>query len=203
MNNQDSQPVLKKPAFKNIAITGVFLVAIFITFTLISIASLFFYIQSDHVSQILQSQINRKIPGKMEWSNFNLSLLAGELTLENYRLSLKAHELVSLDRIHIALELSEIIKPFNFLVMLNNFDISNMINHELVITDITIEKPHVSLSMTPEQRLNIVSAFTASEEEAEPEDKNKPFHMPFNLVNQKLSNRLIFQLCSIILIFQK
>lgn len=206
MKNKNNQPVknnqsvLKKfdfkraDIFKRAAITIAILTAISISFILICTASLFFYIQSDHCSQLLQSQINKRIPGKMAWTRLDIDLLDGDVTLENYNLSLNNDELIAIDKVHIDLDLSNILTANIFETSdksanINNldFDISNIKKQALVIKDITIEKPRIALAMTSEKRLDILSAFPPAEEKDKPEDKEKPFKMPFKVTLNKLN----------------
>lgn len=202
-NNQlvkNNQSVLKKfdfkraDIFKRAAITIAILTAISISFILIGTAALFFYIQSDHCSQLLQSQINKSIPGKMAWTKLDIALLDGDVTLENYNLSLNNDELIAIDKVHIDLDLSNILMTNIFETSdksanINNldFDISNIKKQALVIKDITIERPRITLAMTPEKRLDILSAFPPAKEKDKPEDKEKQFKMPFKVTLNKLN----------------
>ncbi|MBF0302759.1 MAG: translocation/assembly module TamB domain-containing protein [Desulfamplus sp.] len=187
MTKQSPPPVLKKQAFKKIAVISILLTTMFIAFTFISVISIFFYIQSEHCSQLLQSQINQRIPGKMEWSKLDISLINGELLLENYRLSLNNEELIAIDKAHISFDLSNIITRSDLSTILNNFDIAKIEKRELIIKDITIEKPRISLSMTSEKKLDIISAFPVAKEDKESEKKafKLPLRITFNQINIK------------------
>ncbi|MBF0376956.1 MAG: translocation/assembly module TamB domain-containing protein [Desulfamplus sp.] len=55
----------------------------------------------------------------MEWKKFNISLLKGELFLENYRLSLNGDEIISVDKVYVNLDLQGIIEPFKNLHFTN------------------------------------------------------------------------------------
>ncbi|MBF0228069.1 MAG: translocation/assembly module TamB domain-containing protein [Desulfamplus sp.] len=150
----------------------------------------------------MQTEINKKIMGKMEWKNLNISLLKGELFLENYRLSLNSDEIISVDKVHVTLDLSGVIEPFKNLHFTNindALDFSNIFNlskfnsNGLIIKSIAIDKPNVTLSMTSEKRVNIAEAFTLYQPKKSKLDE-KPFYLPFNItVNQLNIKQGIFE----------
>ncbi len=190
-NQKEPTEILKQIAFKKIALTSTLLISIFITFTIISTLSLFAYVQSAHFSRLVQSQINKTIPGKMEWSNFYLSILKGELALKDYKLSLNSNELIAIDNFHISVVLSNILNFSELLSMLKtfDFDISKIISNNLIIDKITIENPRISISINPDNTLDIASAFinSSGEQDQKEEKKKEPFNLPFNIIVNALT----------------
>ncbi|MBF0232729.1 MAG: translocation/assembly module TamB domain-containing protein, partial [Desulfamplus sp.] len=201
MKNNRNLIVLKK-----IAITGGCIAGTLIILTLVCLSALFFYIHSDNFSKLIQSQINQKIPGKMEWEKLYFSMKTGEVTLDNYKLSLNEEVIASVEKVHIALDIANFVRSFDlstiidssvFLTTKNSFGVSTMENlsdskkfsdsskkvkHELVINTILIEKPYINLVMQQDHRLNILSAFPVRKDEPESqEDKNINFKMPFDV----------------------
>ncbi|MBF0572865.1 MAG: translocation/assembly module TamB domain-containing protein [Desulfamplus sp.] len=138
----------------------------------------------------------------MEWKNLNISLLKGELFLENYRLSLNSDEIISVDKVYVVLDLQGIIEPFKNLHFTNIngtlnfpniFNLSEFKSNGLIIKSITIDKPNVTLSMTSEKMVNIDQAFTLYKPQKEDLD-DKPFYLPFNItVNQLNIKQGIFE----------
>lgn len=155
---------------------------------LMSLVAIFFYIHSDHFSRLIQNQVNQRIPGRMEWTKSDLSFLKGEFTLESYKLSLNGAELAAFKKVHIALDLLKMINSFDISELFNDCDLSSILSHELIVKELSIERPSINLAMASDQRLNILSAFPASDKEAkEPEDRDKQFRMPFNITINSLT----------------
>lgn len=178
---------------KKIAIITTGIMGTLILTMLIGLVTLFFYIQSDHCGQFIQDQINQRIPGKMEWTKLNLLLMKGEVAIENYKLSNNGEEITSVEKLHISVDTSKFIKSFYISTLSRIFTSPSSskaeknpsylktLKQELIIKDITIDKPVVHLVTTPDKSLNVISAFPAAEQKNQI-DENQPFRMPFNIV---------------------
>jgi len=174
---------LKKAVSITIYIMGGSFIAI-----LMSLVAIFFYIHSDHFSRLIQNQVNQRIPGRMEWTKSDLSFLKGEFTLESYKLSLNGAELAAFKKVHIALDLLKMVDSFDISELFNDFDLSSILSHELIVKEFSIERPSINLAMASDQRLNILSAFPVSDKEGkEPEARDKQFREPFNITINSLT----------------
>ncbi|MBF0209650.1 MAG: translocation/assembly module TamB [Desulfamplus sp.] len=145
--------------------------------------SLIFYTQSDNFSRFLKRQINQKIEGKMDWAELNLSLFESQLTIKDYTLSLNQEKIISLDRLHIDLDLSNFVKP---LELSNVFNLSNLIGNQIIIKKIEIERPQITI-LLKNQGLNIASAFRVLDDSKDNNVDDSQFNFGFNLILKSLS----------------
>ncbi len=79
-----------------------------VSLSIMTLSLLLFYVDSDHFSTLALQQINSRIPGTMEWKEFKLSLLKGEIFLKGYRLTMDGEELAGFDQVHISLDFFKI-----------------------------------------------------------------------------------------------
>jgi len=130
----------------------------FILFCLL-LAAPVLYIQTDHAQQLIQKQINTTIPGTLSWIGFRFSLLGGKFELEKVLLKGPAgEELAGFDR------------------LLLTVSWNTLLDRELTISALHLDRPWVKLSSDRKGKLNIMEAFPSSHEGAKTEkttDKKK------------------------------
>ncbi|SLM28859.1 exported hypothetical protein [Desulfamplus magnetovallimortis] len=159
--------------FKRFAIiSGYCVIFIFVVIAL-AITSSFFYINSEHCSQMIQEQVNSRIPGTMVWKKLNISFFKGKLTIDGFQLLLDGKEIAGVDKLDILLV------PSGFA------------RGEIVVEHFNIESPRAEIFISQDQKINILGAFpesVESDKEPQPESdvmKNIHFNVIVNSLNIK------------------
>lgn len=112
-----------------------------------------FYLESQSGQKFLKSKINSGIPGRLDWTDLQCSLISGRLELDGLSLSTPDRQtVVQLDRGEIAVSLAGLIRG------------------ELHVPELVLRSPSFFLSHGPDRRLNLTSVFVGPDDAAEPEE---------------------------------
>ncbi|MBF0200667.1 MAG: translocation/assembly module TamB domain-containing protein [Desulfamplus sp.] len=151
-------------------IMAVYGVAGLLLFSMILIISIVFYMDSQHCSQMLQSQINSRIPGEMVWRDIGFSPLKGEFTLREYGLMLHGEEIAGFDELRVKI------------------DTSRLTQKEIVFENISLDGLRADIVMDHHNNLNVLKAFPQSDQGGSDEPETVGFmdKLPFNVVIDSL-----------------
>ena len=126
----------------------------------------FFWIQSNHGLQWLQSQINTRIPGQITVADFNLSLLHPGLSVNGVVLKdPQGHKLAGFSRFSVGL------------------DWQGLWQRELRVNHLVLREPWADVVANKEATINLMTALVPSDQETTPEPPQPgSVALPFNIV---------------------
>ena len=156
---------------KKILIIIIFFILGVMLLTISGIACFLFYINTDHSSRLIQSQIGNRIPGSMQWQKLNISLFQGKIEITDFSVSNGDDKILEFDKVFMA------------------FDLPALASKEICINKILIENIEADIRMQENGDLNLMSAFGVKAKEESPEIKepDQPFVFPFNIKLESLS----------------
>lgn len=139
-------------------------ISLFVVFLLFA-GILLIYPNTNNARFLIQSQINKIIPGSISIKDINLSLFSGNIELKEILLMDSFNQkIVRINRIFIAISWKSFLKK------------------ELCITESKIVKPWINLKINKDGKLNLISALTSSSEQSDKSDTGKSDSLLSNII---------------------
>lgn len=138
-------------------------------FLIFAVLGVLVYLHSDHAGNQIQARINARIPGKIMFKDYTLSLAKGRVELGNILMEDPQGRIVAgLDQLVFQVIWKE------------------LLNGDIAIGQILIKNPQVKLIVDPDGSLSLLRAFAPQKTEEYPAIPEKPDQpgsgLPFNLV---------------------
>lgn len=141
-------------------------IGIFLILMIILPISILFYLETDHAQDLIQSEINKAIPGTISYEGFRFSLLNGKIELRDALLKAPSDEkLAGFD--HFFADVSWL----------------TLFRGDLTVESLVLEKPWARLRKDSQGNLSLMEAFPRPKETEQPEKKGE---LPFNIVVRSL-----------------
>jgi len=138
-----------------------------IAVVLIAVLGIQFYLNTELVRQRIQAKVNQMIPGTLTWRQNRFSVLGGKLELNHVQLTgPKNHKLMELERFSI------------------HISWIGLLRGELIVHDLLLENPNVSLVKDRFGDLNLIQAIYTPGDKPSESGKNGGF--PFNILIRQL-----------------
>lgn len=130
--------------------------------TMLVVILTLFVLETDMAQQYIQTKINEHIPGKLSWKHFCLSLISGRVEISDAALKGPSdEELISFERLYLHLSIKE------------------LLNRNISVYRLTLNRPKVILRTDHEGKLNLLSAFRHSPNKVESQKHSSG--IPFNI----------------------
>ncbi len=142
-----------------------FLIASLLAVATITGYTAFFWIQSSHGLQWLQSQINVQIPGKITVAGLNLSLLHPELNVDG-----------------VVLEDPQGLPLAGFTHFSAGLDWRGLLQREIRVNHILLQGPWADVAVNRDTTLNLMTALVQPDREKTTEPPSESGGLPFNIV---------------------
>jgi autotransporter translocation and assembly factor TamB len=128
-----------------------------------------FYLKTDHARRLIQSKVNKAIPGTISFEGFRFSLLKGEFEVRNALLKGPSDdELAGFDRFFIDLSWTP------------------LLDGDLTIAALVVEKPWTTLRVDSQGQVNLLRAFPAPKPRQhmpkQEQEEEKRGSIPINIV---------------------
>jgi len=138
-----------------------------IVVVLIAVLGIQFYLNTEQARQRIQAKVNQMIPGTLTWRQNRFSVLGGKLELNHVQLTgPKNHKLMELERFSI------------------HISWIGLLRGELIVHDLLLENPNVSLVKDRFGDLNLIQAIYTPGDKPSESGKNGGF--PFNILIRQL-----------------
>ncbi len=141
-------------------------IAVFAAGSVAAFAGVLFYAHTNHAGLQIQTRVSERIPGRIMFKDYDLSLAQGRIVLGNVLVRDDRDQLaVGIERLAVRVSLSELLRK------------------NIQVEEILIKNPEVRLVAYPDGDLNIVRAFVPESTDGElPAEKEPEGEFPFNLV---------------------
>jgi len=134
---------------------------------LIALLGIQFYLNTEQVRHRIQAKVNQAIPGTLTWSQNRFSILDGKVELNHVLLTGSGNDkLIELERFSIQISWTGLLK------------------RELIVHDLLLENPNVSLVKDRSGKLNLIQALYTPGDK--PYESGKNGGLPFNIVLRQL-----------------
>ena len=134
---------------------------------LIALLGIQFYLNTEQVRQRIQAKVNQAIPGTLTWSQNRFWVLGGKVELNHVLLTGPENDkLIELERFSIHISWTGLLK------------------RELIVHDLLLENPNVSLVKDRSGNLNLIQALYTPGDK--PSESGKNGGLPFNIVLRQL-----------------
>lgn len=143
------------------------IIGILFGLVLLFLVGVLFYLETDSARKMIQSRINRAIPGSVEWKSHSYSLLSGKFEIRNLavRGPLK-EEFAGFERLFLEISLLD------------------LLGKDISVDSVILEKPRANLVVDENGKLNLLSAFPAPGPKKEKPEKKEETEIPDIVVRE-------------------
>jgi autotransporter translocation and assembly factor TamB len=155
---------------KVIKFTLIAFIALFL-FLIISVAAVLVYINTNHAAKLIQSNLNKAIPGSITWENHHLSVFKGTFEFNDIRIRTPDNEdVVSLEQLLLEVSMPSLLKK------------------RVQVTGFALKNPIIDLETDSSGLLNIATVFidlsdTIPEEKEDKKEDTDPFNVVIDNFN--------------------